>query len=105
VMLPEFEQVWFSESSNQFSEETYRILAEIAEVLPQYPNYVLHISAYAEMEYNGEINHGIAGKRVFSCYKYLLQKGVPKEQMVYYHYKKLPKEEKEMGRVILKLEE
>lgn len=103
--LPTFDYIKFEKSSNQFTQETYYILTQVAEILPQYPDHILHISAYAELDNNGNINHGIAGKRVFSCYKYLLQKGVPKEQMVYYNFKKLSKNEEENGKVILKLKE
>lgn len=103
--IPEFERAEFELNSNQFSQETYQILINIAETLPQYPDHILHISAYAEIGENGTVNSGIAGKRVFSCYKYLLQKGVPAAQLVYYNYKKLPPTEEEAGKVIFKLKE
>lgn len=81
--FPVFDNIQFAEGSNLFDAETYRILMEISEILPQYPDNMLHISSYAELEQNGVINQGIAGKRVYSCFKYLLQKGIPRTQMVY----------------------
>lgn len=101
--LPELENIQFAQNSNQFHSETYRVLKDITEILPQYPNHILHISAYAEVDLNGQINEGIAGKRVFSCYKYLIQAGIPREQLVYYNYKRAPSTEQENGVVIFKL--
>jgi outer membrane protein OmpA-like peptidoglycan-associated protein len=101
--LPVLASIQFLENSNQFDSEAYRILKEIAKVLQQSPNYTLHISSYAEVDKNGKVNQGIAGKRVFSCFKYLKQKGIAPEQLVYYNYKRTPDAAKDNGRVIFKL--
>ena len=101
--IPEVVSVDFKENSNDFNTETYRVLKEIASILPGYPDRVLHISSYAELGDNGVVNQGIAGKRVFSCYKYLLQAGVDRSQMIYYNYKKLPPKKEDAGKVFFSL--
>jgi outer membrane protein OmpA-like peptidoglycan-associated protein len=103
--LTDIENIHFPENSNQFDSEAYSILTAIAKILPQYPNRILHISTYAEIDKNGVINQGIAGKRVFLCFKYLLQKGIPRGQLVYYNYKRPPDSMEENGVVIFELKE
>ena len=103
--IPNFETIQFPENSNQFDKKTYQILGKIAEILPKHPDQMLYISSYAEIEKNGNINQGIPGKRVFSCFKYLLQKGVPREQLVYYNYKDASERLEDNGKVFFELKE